>query len=123
MWELVDHFYITTYQGSPRIPNCKKQLEYWKIPPEKLTWNIPPKLEIANCPIASASKNHIDCYRDAKAKGFKNIIVLEDDIIVYDPDTTIPEINWKTNYFIKNFKNYDILYYGYCPCTIDCKFN
>jgi hypothetical protein len=122
MWDLVDHFYVTTYQGSPRIPKCKQELEHWNIPPEKITWNIPPKLEIANCAFASASKNHIDCYRDAKSKGYKNIVIFEDDIIVYD-HSKIPEIDYKTNYFIKNFKNYDILYYGYFPLKIDSQFN
>ena len=29
MWELIDHFYITTYEGSPRIEQFKKDLEYF----------------------------------------------------------------------------------------------
>lgn len=112
MWELVDHFYITTYEGSPRIESCKKELSYWNIPSEKITWNIPIKLEIDNCPMTSASKNHCDAYRHASLNNYSNIIVLEDDFIVYDHSETISEIHYKTNYFIKNYSNYDILYYG-----------
>jgi hypothetical protein len=123
MWELVDHFYITTYEGSPRIESCKKEISHWNIPPEKLTWNIPKKLEIDNCPMSSASKNHCDAYRDAYKNGYKNIIVLEDDFLVYDHSDTIPEINNKTNYFIENYPDYDLLYYGYFPWKIDSNFN
>ena len=101
MWENVDHFYVLTYDGSPRIANCKKELSHWNIPEYKLTWNIPKKLEVDNCPMTSASKNHCDAYRDAYKKGYKNIIVFEDDFIVYNHSDTIPEIEYKTKYFLE----------------------
>ena len=119
LWNSVDHFYITTYEGSPRIEKLKNELIYWNIPPEKLTWNIPKKLHCNNCLIASASKNHIEVFQLAKEKGHKNIIILEDDIIIYNHDITIPLINEKTEYFIKNYPNYDILYYGYVPFRME----
>ena len=123
MWENVDHFYVLTYDGSPRIANCKKELSHWNIPEYKLTWNIPKKLEVDNCPMTSASKNHCDAYRDAYKKGYKNIIVFEDDFIVYNHSDTIPEIEYKTKYFLEKYLNYDILYYGYFPWKIDSKYN
>jgi hypothetical protein len=121
-WELVDHFYIITYENSPKMENAKKQLKYWNIPPEKITWNIPPRLEVNNCPFASASKNHIDAYRHAKKNGYRNIIIFEDDFTI-DKAESVLEINYKTNYTIQNLPNYDILYYGYYPFNIDPKFN
>jgi hypothetical protein len=122
MWELVDQIYIITYSGSPRIKDFKKEIAHWKIQPEKLTWNIRPKMEIPSCVMSSAIKNHIEAYRDAKSKGYINIIVLEDDIIVYDHLKTIPEISFKTNYFIEKYPNYNVLYYGYIPIKIDQDF-
>jgi len=115
MWESVDHFYVTTYEGSPRIEKLKKELLNWNIPLEKITWNIPKKLHCNNCVIESATKNHIEVYQLAKDRNHKNIIVLEDDIIVYDHSKNIPLINEKTEHFIKNYRDYDILYYGYIP--------
>lgn len=123
MWDLVDHFYIITYEGSPRIESCKNELSFWNIPDNKITWNIPKKLEIDNCPLTSASKNHCDAYRDALKNDYKNIIVLEDDFIVYNHSVVIPEIEYKTDYFIKNYNNYHILYYGYFPWKIDSNYN
>jgi len=78
MWESVDHFYVTTYEGSPRIEKLKKELLNWNIPLEKITWNIPKKLHCNNCVIESATKNHIEVYQLAKDRNHKNIIVLED---------------------------------------------
>jgi GR25 family glycosyltransferase involved in LPS biosynthesis len=119
LWNLVDHFYITTYEGSSRIESLREKLIDWKIPPEKITWNIPKKLHCDNCCLASATKNHIEVYTLAKERGHKNIIVLEDDIIVYDHAVTIPIMSEKTEYFIKNYPDYDILYYGYFPFFIE----
>jgi hypothetical protein len=124
MWDLVDQIYVTTYEGCPRIERCRKEIDHWKIPPEKLTWNIRPKMEIPDCNISSAVTNHISTYRDAKEKGYANIIILEDDIIVYNPENDIPEIEYKTNYFLKNYsQEYDIFYYGYFPWAIDPYYN
>jgi hypothetical protein len=119
LWNSVDQFYITTYEGSPRIEKLNIELKKWNIPDSKITWNIPKKLHCDNCTIASATKNHIEVYAHAKENGYANIFVLEDDIIVYDHAKTIPIINEKTEYFIKNYPNYDILYYGYIPYYIE----
>ena len=122
-WKSVDHFYIITYEESSRIDNLKKELIHWNIPPEKITWNIPKKLHCDNCLIASITKNHIEVYQLAKERCHKNIIVFEDDITVYNSEKTIPIISEKTEYFIKNYPNYDILYYGYFPFFIQKTFN
>ena len=122
-WDIVDQFYITTYQGSPRIEGCQKEILHWNIPPEKLTWNIRPKMEIPECTMSSAIKNHISAYQHAKDNNYKNIFILEDDFIVYDHSTTIPEIQFKTNYFLKNYPDYDIIYHGYIPLNINQEYN
>jgi len=123
LWNSVDHFYITTYEGSPRIENLKNEILQWNIPPEKITWNIPKKIHYDNCVLASASKNHCEVYELAKQKGHKNIIVLEDDVVVYNHIVNIPLISEKTEYFIKNYPKYDIPYYGYFPFWIPDNFS
>jgi hypothetical protein len=123
MWELVDQIYITTYQGSPRIEECSKEISYWNIPPKKLTWNIRPKMEIPNCATSSAVKNHFEAFKHAKKNGYSNIIVLEDDFIMYDHSNSIQELEFKTTHFLQNYPDYDVLYYGYLPFQIDPDYN
>ena len=123
MWELVDQIYITTYDGSPRIEECAREISYWEIPPGKLTWNIRPKMEVPSCVTSSAVKNHFEAFKDAKKKGYSNIIVLEDDFIMYNHSESISELDFKTNYFLRNYPDYDILYYGYIPFQIDPDYN
>lgn len=123
MWKSVDQFYVLSVKDSPRVHSISKQLDYFKIPKEKLTWNIVPRLNYNNEALSSQVENHILAYRDAKNKGYKNIIVFEDDVLIWGNKNEIEEqifiMNEKTEYFLKNYKEYDILYFGLFPYYID----
>ena len=123
MWNSVDQIYIVTYQGSPKRAQCEKQVKLLKIPPGKCTWTNRPKMEIPTCVLSSQIKNHIWAYQHAKDNNYNNIIVLEDDFLIYDPETSVPEMDYKTEYFLKKYPKYDIFYYGYFPLKIDSKYN
>jgi hypothetical protein len=123
MWELVDQFYVLCVKDSPRIDEVKIQVDYFNIPKDKLTWNIVPRLNYKGDKYGSQVENHILAYKDAYSKGYQNIIVFEDDIYIFGNENTINEkintINDKVFYFIKNYKEYDMLYFGSIPFYID----
>jgi len=127
MWDLVDHFYIITVKDSPRISDVKVQTDYFKIPEEKLTWNIIPRLNYKGDLYGSQVENHIIAYRDALSKGYNNILIFEDDIHIFgSPEEIKNKINTiheKVDYFLKNYKDYDILFLGSLPWYLDSSNN
>ena len=85
----------------------------WKIDSENDWWNRPVKLGEACCMIS-----HFLVWKDIERKGFKNVLIIEDDsIFVYDE--LIKGLN-----IVNTFnKEYDIFYLGCNPVRSGIKVN
>jgi GR25 family glycosyltransferase involved in LPS biosynthesis len=66
------------------------------------------KEDLHNDPVEGCKNSHIKCIKDAKSKGYKNILILEDDSIISDHI-----LNYYKENPIKIPDDYDIFYLGY----------
>ena len=120
MWDHIDQFYILTVKDSPRIKCMEEKIKELFIPENKLTWNVVPRLNCNNCLLCSACENHVLAYKDAYSKGYNNIIIFEDDIMI---NGEINNLEKQVDYFLKKYLSYDILYFGNIPYNIINTFN
>lgn len=90
MWEFVDQFVCIHFDArTDRGAIMAKFFQEGRIPPEKIT-QFPAIYHTVGA--VGATKSHISVLELAKRRGWKNVVILEDDIQWIDPiDTLYPQ--------------------------------
>lgn len=107
MFEWIDHIYLKNpIQFEDRYKQVKAELDRVGIQAERFSLN-----QTSNDPKERdkfATDDFFACIQDAKDKGYKNCLILEDDICFNDNHLHLME---NVKYFIK-FMEYDLFYLG-----------
>ena len=90
MWEFIDHFvFINLDHRTDRLPIIQDFLKKGNIPPEKVTRFPAIRYTPGNM---GCSKSHIGVMNLIKQKGWKNTLVLEDDVEWNDFETNYKKL-------------------------------
>jgi hypothetical protein len=119
MWSFVPRVYIASVEGyTERQERVRKNLHSLGIPPEKVEWNIVPRLHRGTLGM-STTDNHLMVYRRALAAGYPFVLIFEDDFYCSTNDMgVVREQIGKVERFVSNTTPaqqppFDILYLGH----------
>jgi GR25 family glycosyltransferase involved in LPS biosynthesis len=126
--EYFDKVYLLNLKRNPsRLKTSTKRLAFAEIPFEKFdavdgsvmkkVWEEFNKSNsyFTNSGYLATSISHLSIYQDAISRGYKKILILEDDVRV---NSNAQEIFEKVEPSIPI--NWDLIYLGYIPLTDDC---
>ena len=121
---IIDAVYVITLEKSKRLLNVYKQLYDLKLCKINIIQINKKYKEKCNCNLYKQNTSHhlwnnnIEIFKHAEKKNYNNILILEDDFI-FDNIIKKKQIIEKFEKFLKNNKNFNLIYLGNLPILLN----